>query len=168
MDTTTQRRVIDSFHIPGFEFLSNFHPCIMYLPDPDGRLRYYRSLEHAYQAAKFNCPKVRHRIRRTRYGGGAKGLAKMLLQYGEKSAVPKAVWDAVKCDVMYSLLQVKFGKCNQDLQLKLLETGDAQLIEGNTWGDSFWGCVEVEGKWSGQNHLGRLLMDMREELRRAT
>jgi predicted NAD-dependent protein-ADP-ribosyltransferase YbiA (DUF1768 family) len=37
------------------------------------------------------------------------------------------------------------------------------LIEGNTWGDKFWGQVKGEGA----NYLGRLLMKVREELQTA-
>jgi len=44
---------------------------------------------------------------------------------------------------------------------RLLATGDQELIEGNTWGDRFWGVCDGEG----QNQLGRLLMELRNELR---
>lgn len=43
----------------------------------------------------------------------------------------------------------------------LLETGEEELIEGNNWGDKFWG--QVNG--IGENHLGRLLMEIREEIK---
>lgn len=47
------------------------------------------------------------------------------------------------------------------LREKLLATGDAELVEGNTWGDRFWGvCNGV-----GQNWLGRLLMQVRDEIK---
>lgn len=41
-----------------------------------------------------------------------------------------------------------------------LATGDAILIEGNTWGDRFWGVCEGFG----QNHLGHVLMRVRVQL----
>lgn len=45
----------------------------------------------------------------------------------------------------------------------LLNTGEAELIEGNTWGDKFWGAVwDKELGWVGQNWLGKLLMEERE------
>ena len=45
-------------------------------------------------------------------------------------------------------------------------TGDAELIEGNTWHDNYWGvcsCSKCNGR--GKNRLGKLLMKVREELR---
>jgi predicted NAD-dependent protein-ADP-ribosyltransferase YbiA (DUF1768 family) len=68
-------------------------------------------------------------------------------------------WEDVKLDVMESLLRVKFA----DLELKqlLLATGTAKLIEGNFWGDTYWGvCAGI-----GRNNLGKLLMKIRDELR---
>ncbi len=47
-----------------------------------------------------------------------------------------------------------------DLREKLLATGDRKLVEGNTWGDTFWGVCRGNGK----NHLGKILMKIRAEL----
>lgn len=44
----------------------------------------------------------------------------------------------------------------------LLATGDEELVEGNVWGDTFWGVCEGKG----ENWLGKILMDIRKELRR--
>ena len=42
----------------------------------------------------------------------------------------------------------------------LLATGEEYLVEGNTWGDKYWGvCGGI-----GLNHLGKLLMQVRDEL----
>lgn len=50
---------------------------------------------------------------------------------------------------------------------KLLATGGQELIEGNRWHDTFWGrCVCERCKGTGQNWLGRLIMQVREELRK--
>lgn len=46
---------------------------------------------------------------------------------------------------------------------QFLSTGDAELVEGNTWNDTWWGVNATTGK--GKNMLGRLLMQVREELR---
>ena len=48
------------------------------------------------------------------------------------------------------------------LREKLLATGDAYLEEGNNWGDTIWGTVNGRG----QNHLGRLLMEVRDAIRK--
>lgn len=46
-------------------------------------------------------------------------------------------------------------------QAKLLATRDRMLIEGNDWGDTFWGMVDGEG----ENNLGKILMRVREEIK---
>lgn len=69
-------------------------------------------------------------------------------------------WNKMRVDIMHSIVYAKFTQ-NPDLREKLLATGDAHLEEGNTWGDRFWG---VSGG-IGQNHLGKILMDVRRDLR---
>ena len=65
----------------------------------------------------------------------------------------------MKIDIMRQVLKSKFTQ-NPELKAKLIATGDAELIEGNNWNDRFWGvCRGV-----GQNHLGKLLMEVRAEL----
>jgi ribA/ribD-fused uncharacterized protein len=71
-------------------------------------------------------------------------------------------WEEIKLDVMYCVIQIKFAPGTENAKM-LLETGDAELIEGNWWHDSFWGFdlrAEI-----GANHLGRLLMEWRAALR---
>lgn len=68
-------------------------------------------------------------------------------------------WDAIKLGVMRYGLKKKF--LQPKFKELLLATGDKELIEGNTWGDTFWGvCNGV-----GENHLGKLLMEIREQLK---
>jgi len=75
-------------------------------------------------------------------------------------------WDNVKLAVMKVGLNAKFTQ-NHDLKQKLIDTGDAILEEGNTWGDTFWGINKnpKRGALGGKNHLGKLLMELRDELR---
>ena len=61
---------------------------------------------------------------------------------------------------MLWLLRRKFE--NPELRAKLLATGNTELIEGNTWGDTFWGAELRTGR--GQNMLGKLIMKVRAEL----
>ena len=53
-----------------------------------------------------------------------------------------------------------------DRRTGLMLTGDKRLVEGNTWGDRFWGCVQETpgGVWVGRNELGRILMATRDKL----
>lgn len=66
-------------------------------------------------------------------------------------------WDDRKFSLMKSLVGTKFSE-HDNLMAKLVATGKAQLIEGNTWGDKIWGVCDGEG----ENHLGRILMEIRE------
>jgi predicted NAD-dependent protein-ADP-ribosyltransferase YbiA (DUF1768 family) len=71
-------------------------------------------------------------------------------------------WAEIRDDIMRSLLAQKF-RLGEPLGQRLMATGDAELIDGNTWGDRYWGVVDGVG----QNRLGQLLMERRAELRAA-
>ena len=72
----------------------------------------------------------------------------------------KSDWDKIRVEEMYQIVKNKFEQ-NQDIKELLLSTGERELIEGNTWGDKFWGKVDRKGL----NFLGRILMQVRHELR---
>lgn len=71
-------------------------------------------------------------------------------------------WDRIRIDVMRAVLRAKFlDPANVILAKKLLATNNIELIEDNYWNDTFWGkCNGV-----GENHLGKLLMELREEIK---
>lgn len=73
-----------------------------------------------------------------------------------------AEWEDKKIDIMTTIVTVKFIQ-NINLQRLLVQTGDAALIEGNTWGDKFWGIDERSGE--GRNVLGNILMSVRDSLK---
>lgn len=68
-------------------------------------------------------------------------------------------WEFVKKKIMYDLIKKKFTD-HSILKYLLLQTGTNELIEGNTWGDTYWGICNGKGS----NHLGRILMQVRGEL----
>lgn len=124
-------------------FLSNFYPA---------KVEYqgyrFENNEAAFQAAK--CPE-----RMLDFCGLTPNRAKHL---GRRVPL-RSDWELVKYDIMYEVCMAKFTQ-NPDLFSKLLATGNAELIEGNTWGDRVWGvCHGV-----GENHLGKILMRIRGEL----
>lgn len=69
-------------------------------------------------------------------------------------------WEEVKYSIMKEICLAKFSQ-NPYLREKLLNTGEEYLEEGNTWGDTTWGVCNGRGK----NWLGKILMEVREELR---
>ncbi len=111
----------------------------------------YRTSEHAFQAAKSLDPEVRAFIRGQSTPGDAK-------REGRRISL-RPDWEQVKLGVMYEIVLAKFSQ-DPGLTAKLLLTGDAELVEGNTWGDRFWGQVGGVG----ENHLGKILMRVRKEL----
>jgi ribA/ribD-fused uncharacterized protein len=111
----------------------------------------YDSVEKAYQAAKTVIPAEREKIRNATTSGKAKHL-------GRKVTL-RPDWDAVKVGIMTDLVEQKFR--DRELADLLLSTGDAELIEGNTWHDTFWGVCDGVGA----NNLGKILMEIREKLR---
>ena len=128
-----------------FAFLSNFFPAEVSFED-----EVYPTVEHAYQAAKTLDQKQRTTIREQ----GTPGKAK---KRGGKIEL-RPDWDVVKVSVMEQLLRQKFGKT--ELKKFLAMTNGAVLIEGNSWGDVFWGVCDGVG----ENHLGRILMKIRADI----
>jgi len=137
---------VDEFKGP-YAFLSNFFPSPIRLGNS-----VFPTVEHAYQAAKTMDKPLRKEIATAKTPGKAKRLGQL---------VPlRPDWEDIKVTVMYKALKAKF-KQNKLLGKKLVNTGDKLLFEGNDWGDRFWGVYKGRGK----NVLGRLLMDVREEIK---
>lgn len=137
---------IDAFDGTKYDFLSNFHPSLIVWQGLS-----YPTVEHAYQAAKTLDTAASERIRLARSPGTAKRLG--------QSVKLRSDWESVKIQVMHDLVREKF-LTSATLRKKLLATGDAELIEGNTWNDTFWGVC----KGVGRNELGKVLMKVRAEL----
>ncbi len=131
-----------------FRFLSNFYPVPHGVWFMDVR---YPTVEHAYVAGKTL--DINTRIHVTRHQSPADVKAD-----GRRIKLRKD-WDEFKLLHMEGLLRGKFqpGTGLADL---LMRTGTAKLVEGNTHGDTFWG--RCRGK--GANHLGLLLMEIRDDL----
>lgn len=128
-----------------YRFLSNFYPCYVIYEDVR-----YRSVEHAYQAAKTLDLFQRTTIEQASTAGIAKARG--------RTVTLRPDWEDVKIAIMRDLLRQKFDR--PDLAAALLVTGDADLVEGNHWHDTFWGvCCGV-----GENWLGKILMERREAL----
>jgi len=129
-------------------WLSNFAPCNVVL---DGRV--YPSTENGYQAAKTTDLGEREQFQSITPGKAKKA---------GKAVTLRPDWNEVKLLVMEDLNRQKYALC--DYREKLLATGDMDIQEGNHWGDTFWGvCNGV-----GENHLGKIIMRLRAEIKLAT
>lgn len=128
------------------KFLSNF--CSINI-EYEGIV--YPSVEHAYVAAKTLDQDIRRQVALIASPAEAKKTGhRLTLRPG---------WDEIRLGIMEELLRKKFSY--EHLAGLLLATGDEELIEGNTWGDTWYG--QCNG--AGENHLGKLLMKIRDELR---
>ncbi|MCK5017917.1 MAG: NADAR family protein [Candidatus Peribacteraceae bacterium] len=130
-----------------YEFLSNFYDFPI---EFGGKI--YPTTEHLFQAGKTNNQAKHEEIRLA----NTPGLAK---KFG-RNVVIRPDWPDIREAIMEFALRLKFNDDN--LKRKLLATGDAELIEGNWWGDTYWGVC----KGKGMNKLGIILMKIREEYRR--
>ena len=144
--------IIDSFRKP-YGWLSNFSKAAITL---DGIT--YPTLEHAFQAAKTDNIEDKARI-------AATGNPAFVKRMGKKVQM-REDWNEVRLDVMRTLVDLKFQ--DEILSEKLLETGDAILIEGNHWHDNYWGACSCESCSSKEHHnnLGVIIMEKREELKK--
>ena len=137
-------KVIDQFR-GKFHWLSNFYNC----PVPFEGLTFSNS-EAAFQAAKSLDMKEREKF---------VGINPLIAKRMGRRVNLRSDWEDVKIGVMREVLRCKFSQ-NPELKQKLLDTGDSKLEEGNNHGDRIWGTVNGKG----QNHLGKLLMEIRAEL----
>ena len=139
---------ITDFHEEQYRFLSNFY---------EAKVEYcglvYGSNEAAFQAQK--CIIEEEKIPFTAYDPGkSKGVGRRVQLRPD--------WEEVKVGLMEEIVRAKFTQ-NPELAAKLLATGDKVLVEGNHWGDTYWGVDTHTGQ--GENRLGKILMEIREELK---
>lgn len=131
--------MIDSFS-GDYRFLSNF------FIEPDATC-----IESEYQAAKCINPDE------------AKSILRLSPSHAKKAGRKVDIrpdWDKVKISIMHDLVLRKFED-HAGLRELLLNTGHLRLEENNYWNDTFWGVCNSYG----HNHLGRILMDVREFMR---
>lgn len=127
-------------------FLSNFYPCKIIYEGIE-----YPTTEHAFQAAKTLDIEKRKKISLL----STPREAKIIGNYIEI----RQDWEQIKLQIMYDICKLKFKK--PFFENKLKNTLEEDLIEGNTWDDIYWGkCNNI-----GENHLGKILMRIRSEIK---
>lgn len=163
MATPAPAPCIDSF-TGEYRFLSNFAQISQPLQLWD---QLWRTSEHAYQAGKASSPSDLRWIRDA-------PTAREAQRRGQAIEL-RPDWDEIKRATMLQVVFTKFSR--PELRNQLVATGNAKLVEGNSWGDDYWGAVPdtktPEGQlWvcpggtylAGRNWLGRILMSVRELL----
>lgn len=137
--------MIDSFTGEYF-FLSNFFDATVT----------YNGLSYLSSEAAFQAQKTINEDERKKFTTLNPSQSKRL----GRTVVLRDDWEDIKIKVMYEVCRAKFTQ-NEHLAKRLLATGAKTLIEGNTWNDRFWGVCNGDG----ENHLGKILMKLRDELR---
>jgi ribA/ribD-fused uncharacterized protein len=130
-----------------YYFLSNF-----WVEDLEHRGVIYASSEHAFQARKAVLWPQHEWVRQA----STPGIAK---RRGAKVEMRRD-WDTARDGKMLEILRCKFAP-GTVLAGRLEATGTRTLVEGNTWGDQYWGVCRGVGK----NKLGMLLQQVRAENR---
>lgn len=145
-----------------FRFLSNFYAVpggvVAWVHAFGIELRDYEAVttEHIFQAAKAtNVGDARWILDAPTPGIAKKRGRGVDLIYD---------WEEAKFLVMRQCLAAKFPAGESVMSRLLLATGDAWLVEGNSWGDDFWGVDMRKPDRPGLNWLGHLLMARRAEL----
>ena len=131
-------------------FLSNFY---------EGKVFTYKGLKFNNTEAPFHAEKCWSRAKDFEMVRPAqsKRLGRQVLLRED--------WEEVKDQVMYDVCYAKFTQ-DPVLKAKLLATGNRELVEGNTHGDRCWGMTCSNGVWIGENRLGKVLMKLRDDLRK--
>jgi len=137
--------MIDEFKGKYF-FLSNFYTAPV---EYEGLL--YQNNEAAFQSAK-----VIDIERRKQFCNIDPSISKRK----GRNVTLRHDWEKIKDQVMEDCVRDKFTR-NSELRQRLVDTGEEELIEGNTWNDTYWGVCRGRGK----NVLGKILMKVREELK---
>lgn len=133
-------------------FLSNFYPVWI-----EFRSDIYASVEHAYMSAKSEDKTWKEFCLMEPAGRVKRESRKILL-------VPD--WDSIKIEVMTECVTKKFNV--EPLRSMLLNTGSQNIQEGNWHNDTFWGVDLKSNPNVGENHLGRILMNVCRELEMRT
>lgn len=130
----------------------------------------YTSVEQHFQFTKakyFGYHSIARKIMRTANPFDNKSLGRRVEKTLTQSEIDE--WNEQAYDHLYDANYAKFSQ-NRSLCLDLLGTQDRQLLEATT--DPTYGCgIELssnkweDGSWNGENMAGRVVMDVRNQLR---
>lgn len=137
-------------------FFRNKHAWLSNFADVPIKDKYftYKSVENAYMAFKQKDMKWKEFCRDN---------SASVVKRESKKILIREDWDDIKLKVMKFCLDQKFRQ--EPFRTKLIETGDQNIIEGNYWKDTYWGVDLKQNPNIGENHLGRIIMEIRKEIK---
>ena len=133
-----------------YSFLSNFY---------EGKVFTYKGLKFNNTEAPFHAEKCWSRAKEFEM------IRPLQSKRLGRRVLMRKDWEQIKDRVMYDVCYAKFTQ-DPVLKAKLLATGNRELVEGNTHGDRCWGMTCSNGVWIGENRLGKVLMKLRDDLRK--
>lgn len=125
-------------------FLSNYYPC-----EIKTDYGIFPSVENAYQSLK-DVSKANLFLDITPNEAKHLGANREIIHLRED-------WEDVKLGIMEDLIRQKFQR--EKMKNRLIKVTEP-IAEDNNWGDKFWGVCNGEG----ENHLGKILTKIRNEL----
>lgn len=129
-----------------YSCLSNFHIA----PFEYGGVT-FASVEHCFQYHKTTDGEWREKIRKASNPSAAKKLGRQCPMRNN--------WDGIRVHLMERFVLAKFQQ-HDNLATTLVATGN-RPIEEDAWWDRFWGTGK---KGDGENHMGKILMQVRKLL----
>ncbi len=122
----------------------------------------YRTSEALFQCLRFDDEDIKEQIRAEKSPMGAKFVAKRC-----KTAMSITPLSEQDLDNMRLCLKLKIDQ-HPEIKSELLNTEDQIIVENCTKRQRgtglFWGAAIAEGQLTGENRLGLLLMELREEI----
>ncbi len=143
--------MIEHFKSPKHAFLSNFALVKIEYGD-----MIYSSVEHAYMSAKSDDIQWKQYCANSNVKPGDVKKASRHIRLVDN-------WNSIKFAVMEECVRKKF--IQEPFKTDLLATGNEHIQEGNWWNDKVWGVDLKSNPPVGENHLGKLIMKVREELK---
>ncbi|MDE0406785.1 MAG: NADAR domain-containing protein [Alphaproteobacteria bacterium] len=121
--------------------------------------RAYASAEHLFQAARYrDAPEVQTRIAGARSPGEAAKIG------NDESNGPDPAWNARRVDAMRWAIRMKREANPELVDAALEKTGDRPIVDCSNE-DPFWGARPDGDRLVGRNTLGRLWMELRQQIR---
>jgi ribA/ribD-fused uncharacterized protein len=147
---------------------SNFYPAQTPITF-GGKVITFRTSEHAFMYTKamyFSDSETADLVLKASHPLNAKKLGRQVKNFNDE------LWTMVSMNAMFDANWGKYSS-NDHLKTVLLETGDKIIVEASPY-DRIWGVglgendpkILDQKQWRGQNKLGKVLMKVREKLRK--